>query len=204
MTYALIVCGMQYDHLPGGVLATPNSDQILAPIVQLTRDAAVTIAEREWHPENHYTFSDNPRFEDHSWPPHCVQGTKGARLHSSLRRHADYVVSIGMNRNEEAYSTFAGKTLRPVLFTEEILGKFGVTTVVVTGIRYSVEVKHTALDANSLGFLTIVPRDTTVVGEDPRQGETMEALSRAGVLEPDHSRDIFNLIDDRNKHLRSS
>lgn len=192
MSYVVIACGMQYDHLPGGVLPTPGADQLLAPILEVSNapDCVGMIAVREWHPENHYTFSDEPKFEDHSWPPHCVQGTKGAKVHRSISRYADHVVSIGMNRNEEAYSGFAGKTLRPVYALEELLAMANVETVVVAGVRYSVEVKHTALDANALGYRTIVPLTTTVTEGDPRADQTSSTLDRAGVLLPTTHRDI--------------
>jgi nicotinamidase/pyrazinamidase len=205
MSYALIVTGMQYDHLPGGPLQTPNADQILAPISQLIHDAEIVVAVREWHPENHYTFSEDPRHEDHSWPPHCVQGTKGARIHSSIRRHSNYVVSMGMNRNEEAYSAFAGKTLRPVYYLEEILAVHEVNVVVVAGIRYSVEVKHTALDANALGYRTVVPLDTTIHEGDPNSADTREKFTRAGVILVPSYRYVKEYIDnDSHEHMRSS
>lgn len=192
MSYAVFVCCLQYDHLPGGPLETPGADQLLAPILALINheDCAAAIAVREWHPENHYSFSDNPQFTDHSWPPHCVQGTKGARMHRSISRYADYMVSIGMNRNEEAYSAFAGKTLRPVHYPEEILALHNVDTVVVTGIRYSVEVKHTALDAAALGYRTIVPLDTTVAEGDPNRGDTIGELARVDIWQPSSYREI--------------
>ena len=190
MTYALLIVDVQYDFLPGGALGLPNGDSILLPIRNMAHNALraggrnLIIASRDWHPENHFSFSDDPRYLDQSWPPHCVQGTKGARIHPSVRKYADYVISKGMNRNEEAYSVFQGKTLRPVRHLEEILDESGVDTVVVCGLALDVCVRYTALDANALGYKTIVPLDSTVGLNDDSIQETLDAFLRAGVHTP--------------------
>jgi nicotinamidase/pyrazinamidase len=182
MSYALIIVGMQYDHLPGGVLPVAESGDILIEIrEQIVRakqlevenqEVNPIIAVREWHPDNHFTF-ELPYDGHEAYPPHCVEGTKGGRLHTSVSKYADYVVSMGMNRNEEAYSAFQGKTLRPVHSLEEILQIERVDTVVVCGIRFAVEVKHTALDANAIGYRTVIPPLATdfdyAVSEDLRK-----------------------------------
>jgi nicotinamidase/pyrazinamidase len=167
MSHALIILGMQYDHLPGGTLPV-EGDVLLEVREQILRtkrleaeneETNLIVAVREWHPENHFTF-EIPYDGHEPYPPHCVEGTKGARLHTSVSKYADYVISMGMNRNEEAYSAFQGKTLRPVFTLEEILKADAVDTVVVCGIRFSVEVKHTALDANAIGYKTIIAAAT--------------------------------------------
>lgn len=159
---ALIVMGMQYDHLAGGALPVPGAEDLLIPIRQQMHNVDSVILCREWHPENHYTFADNPRYMDGSWPAHCVQGTKGARIHPSLRKYANCVISMGMQRNEESYSAFSGKTLRPVMLLEEILQDIDADQVQVAGVRLGVEVLYTALDASALGYDTTVLSDCTV------------------------------------------
>lgn len=186
MSYCLIAVDVQRDFLPGGALAAPNGDQVLIPLANLARGADLVIASRDWHPENHFSFSDDPRYEDGSWPPHAVQKTRGAQIHPSIRKYADYVISKGTNRNEEAYSAFAGKTLRPVRLLEEILSVAAPETVVVGGLVLDFCVCYTALDASAAGYKTIVPMDSTVALTAEGAIHALAAFKRAGVEVVDH------------------
>lgn len=183
--YALLAVDVQYDFLPGGALGVLDGDQVLHPLALLARGADLIVTSRDWHPDNHFSFSDDPTYEDGSWPPHCIQKTRGARIHPSINKWANFVISKGMNRNPpDAYSAFAGKTLRPVSSLEEILQRSPITTVVVGGLALDYCVKFTALDANALGYQTVVPLDATRPVGDP--GPTFETLERAGVNVVEH------------------
>lgn len=183
--YALIAVDVQYDFLPGGTLAVPDGDTIIHNLAMLARSASLVIASRDWHPENHFSFSDEPKFEDGSWPPHCIMKTKGAKIYPTINRLANFVISKGMNRNPpDDYSAFAGKTLRPVATLEEILQRSPVQTIVVGGLALDYCVKYTALDANALGYRTVVPLSATRAVGDPVP--TLTTLARAGVEVVDH------------------
>jgi nicotinamidase/pyrazinamidase len=187
MTYALIAVDVQRDFLPGGVLGVPDSDRILIPLVQLTRNASLVVASRDWHPDNHFSFSDEPRYEDGSWPPHCVQKTRGAKIHPSINRYADFIISKGMKYDgPDDYSVFAGKTLRPVETLEEILQRTPIDTVVVGGLAFDYCVRYTALDACALGYHTVVPLDATAALSSEGADDTFIAFKRAGVEVQDH------------------
>lgn len=187
MNYALIIVDEQYDFLPGGALAVPDGDQVLRPTAQLAQGATVVVTSRDWHPENHFSFSDDPQYVDGSWPPHCIQGTKGAKIHSSVRKYANFTISKGMNRNPpDAYSAFAGKTLRPVETLEEILQRSPVDTNVIVGLALDYCVGHTAFDSNALGYRTIVPLDATRGVSPDTSQEMIAKLRHAGVEVVDH------------------
>ncbi|MEM2092641.1 MAG: isochorismatase family protein, partial [Candidatus Bathyarchaeia archaeon] len=82
---ALIIVDVQIDFCPGGALPVPEGDKIIPVLNEYIRrfDAAgaLIVATRVWHPPNHISFRDYGGL----WPPHCVQGTKGAEFHPELR-----------------------------------------------------------------------------------------------------------------------
>ena len=68
---ALIVVDVQNDFLPGGALAVPDGDAVIAVLNQWI--AAFETAglpvffTRDWHPADHCSF----RARGGPWPPHC-------------------------------------------------------------------------------------------------------------------------------------
>lgn len=175
---ALLIVDVQKDFLPGGSLAVPNGDEIIEPLKQAAEDADLVICSRDWHPANHVSFKE--------WPPHCVQGTPGAKIIASLKRLAKYTISKGDDPEVDAYSAFAGHTLRPERLLRDILDQEGVGKVIVGGLALDVCVKWTALDANFLAFETLVPLDLSRALTKEGQDETVTTLERAGVHVWDH------------------
>lgn len=77
---ALMVIDMQHDFLPGGAFAVAEGDATVPHIVKLI-DAFVAknggvYATRDYHPVDHCSFMPHGG----PFPPHCVQGTRGAEL----------------------------------------------------------------------------------------------------------------------------
>lgn len=161
MPTALIACNPQYDYLPGGVIDAPNSLRVVNNLAQIAAQCDLVVATRYYHPENHFTFVDDPQFKDGSWPPYGVQGTKGSKIFRPLNKLIDYTISMGVNRNPpEDYSAFVGKTLRPVLSLGDILEGHPVDKIIVGGFLWEYNVKWTAYDANAIGLWTVVvPQD---------------------------------------------
>lgn len=185
--YALIMVDCQYDFLPGGPLAVPDGDKVLHPLVLLARGATLCVASRDWHPDNHFSFSDEPTYSDGSWPPHCIQKTRGAKIHPSINKYANFVISKGMNRNPpDDYSAFTGKTLRPVESLEVILSRSPITTVIVGGLALDYCVLYTALDANALGYRTVVPLDATRPVDPFSGAQAIEMLKSRNIEVIDH------------------
>jgi nicotinamidase/pyrazinamidase len=175
---ALIAVDVQNDFLPGGALPAADGNRIIHPITLVARDSDLVIASRDWHPPDHISFE--------TFGPHCVQKTPGARIHSRIRRLANFTVSKGMDPDQDAFSAFQGRTLRPSRTLESILRRHGINQVIVTGLVLDICVRHTALDANALGFDTIVPLDCTAALSEEDGQKTLDDFRRAGVRPVEH------------------
>ena len=104
---ALLIVDVQNDFCPGGALAVPQGDSIVAAINKYIRIFAKRklpiFASRDWHPVRTRHFRDFGG----EWPAHCVQNTKGAQFHPKLRLPKDAVLLYkGMSPEEDSYSVF--------------------------------------------------------------------------------------------------
>ncbi len=180
---ALLVVDVQNDFCPGGALAVPDGDAIL-PRVNRTIELFVhrglrVLATRDWHPRVTKHF----KAYGGAWPPHCVQGTKGARFHRDLRLPKDAVIlSKGMDPEQDSYSGFqalndGGRDL------ESVVHDLGIDELFVCGLATDYCVRATALDALRRGIRVRV-LDDAIKGVDLKPGDSEAALkemSEAGV-----------------------
>jgi nicotinamidase/pyrazinamidase len=165
---ALLIIDFQNDFCPGGALAVPNGDEIAPRVSELldSGDFDLVAATRDWHPPDHYSFKE----QGGPWPPHCVQGTPGAELHSSLdRSKIDVVVDAGFRPELEGYSGFEETNL------EDELRERAIDGVTVVGLATDYCVRATALDARNAGFEVEVDR-AGIRGIDVRPGDSERAL----------------------------
>ena len=171
---ALIIVDVQNDFCPGGALAVDDGDRIIPMINELARDTPFVVATRDWHPAAHSSFVERGG----RWPVHCVQGTEGADLRSTLDARAiDVVIDKGQEVDEPGYSGFEHTDL------ERILRDQGVERVDIVGLALDYCVKATALDAKQAGFDVTVHRAATGAvnvkpGDDDR---AVAELREAGV-----------------------
>ena len=56
---ALLLVDIQNDFLPGGALAVPAGDEVIAVANRLMPEYELVVATQDWHPENHISFFDN-------------------------------------------------------------------------------------------------------------------------------------------------
>ncbi len=56
-TDVLIVVDVQNDFCPGGRLAVPRGDEIVAPINRLAASFAHVVLTQDWHPAGHHSFA---------------------------------------------------------------------------------------------------------------------------------------------------
>jgi len=168
----------QRDFLPGGALAVPDGDQVIEPLQAAAEEADLVIASRDWHPKDHASFDVNGG----PWPVHCVQETKGAQIHPKIRKLAKHIISKGMDPKREAYSAFAGETLRPKAYLEDILKENHIRRVLVGGLALDVCVGYTALDASALGYHTIVLIDASRAVDPAEEAKMLNIFKPAGVL----------------------
>lgn len=143
---ALVVVDVQNDFCPGGALAVPDGDTVVPVLnryIQLFRKAGGQIVyTRDWHPRDHSSF----KAQGGPWPPHCVQGTDGAKFHANLIPPVEAEVVSKADKNDEAYSFFQGTNIA------EKLRQQGIKTLLVGGLATDYCVKETVLDGLRFGF----------------------------------------------------
>jgi len=108
------------------------------------------------------------------WPDHCVQNTPGAQFHEDLNlqffkdnNKKLYIIKKGNKEKFESYGVFFNchtvneKNNSPVLVNEhtglhQLLKKFGVSEVFVTGLATDYCIRETAIQSANLGYTTYV------------------------------------------------
>ena len=172
MSHALVVIDVQNDFCPGGTLAVPGGDEIVAGINGLIAEFGTVILTQDWHPANHSSFASN-----HAgaapfgtvelaygtqvlWPDHCVQGTTGAAFHADLNCDAaQAIVRKGFNPAVDSYSAFFENDRTTPTGLEGYLRARGISEVTFVGLATDFCVAYSALDAARLGFRANVRLD---------------------------------------------
>lgn len=145
---ALIIVDVQRDFLPGGALAVPDGDEVIAPLVEAADRADLVIATRDWHPEDHESFTKHGG----EWPVHCVRFTDGAALDDRIEGVAHAVVNKGEARHDDGYSAFSGTWSSQSSTLDTFLRDCGVGKVLIGGLATDFCVRATAEDARRLGY----------------------------------------------------
>ncbi len=182
----LIIVDVQNDFMPGGALAVPRGDEVIAAINRLARRFENVVLTQDWHPAGHASFAsshaDRRPFEtvelDYGtqvlWPDHCVQGTYGAALHAELNvPHAQMIVRKGYRKGVDSYSAFLEADRRTSTGLEGYLRGRGIERCYIVGLATDFCVAWTALDARRLGF------EATVIEDACRGIDTGGSLDRA-------------------------
>lgn len=149
---ALLVVDVQRDFLPGGALAVPDGDAVVAPLsVWIRRFVAAgrpVFATRDWHPADHCSFAP----QGGPWPPHCIAASPGAELAPGLELPvaAAGLVSKATQRAADAYSGFEGTDL------DARLRASGVRRLFVGGLATDYCVLNTVQDALRLGYRVVL------------------------------------------------
>ncbi|MDO8990542.1 MAG: isochorismatase family protein [Sideroxyarcus sp.] len=177
---ALLVVDVQNDFLPGGSLAVPHGDEVVAPLNRcLALFAGLQLpvyASRDWHPADHCSF----RAQGGPWPPHCIAGTPGADFAAALQLPATAcIVSKADSPGKDAYSAFDGTDLQRRLQTD------GVRRLYVGGLATDYCVLSTVKDALQLGYRVVLLGDAIrAVEVVPGDGERAVAEMRGLGAQP--------------------
>ena len=127
----------------------------------------LVVATQDFHPVDHLSFASQYPGKRPSemieldgklrmlWPNHCVQETIGAELDPALdMSRVARVFTKGTDRAVDSYSGFFDNDRRHATGLGDYLKEKGVTAVSILGLTTDYSVKHTAMDAVSLGFKT--------------------------------------------------
>lgn len=186
---ALILVDLQYDFMPGGALAVPDGDSVVAVANRLMPHFDIVVASQDWHPANHGSFASQHAgkkpgdvieldgLEQILWPDHCVQNSEGANLHRDLNGSGiDRIFQKGTDPRIDSYSTFFDNAHRKDTGLGDYLKQRGATELFLMGLATDYCVKFSALDARKLGFETKVIEDGCR-GIDLRAGDVARAFA---------------------------
>ena len=168
----LIVTDVQNDFCPGGALAVPRGDEVIAPIHRVVPRFEHIVLIQDWHPANHSSFAavhpGKEPFESIElaygaqtlWPTHCVQGSKGAEFHPALQLpQAELILRKGFRPHVDSYSAFFENDRATPTGMAGYLHERELRRVFLAGLAYDYCVGYSALDARRLGLAAFVLRD---------------------------------------------
>lgn len=186
-TDLLLVVDVQNDFLPGGALAVPDGDAVVAPIRAFAASFDHIVLTQDWHPAGHMSFaSRHPGRRPFEvidlpdgrrqvlWPDHCVQGTRGAAFSAALDLpKAELIIRKGYDPAIDSYSAFVEADRRTRTGLAGYLKERGFARIFVAGLATDFCVAWSAIDAAAAGF------ETVVVGDLCRAIDTDGSLDRA-------------------------
>ena len=195
MMAALIVVDVQNDFLPGGALAVPHGDEVVAPVNRLMPLFPTVVLTADWHPADHASFASRhsgkapydtvtmPYGTQVLWPDHCVAGTVGADFAAGLdtvRAHA--IIRKGTDKDCDSYSGFLAADRKTPTGLAGYLKSRGVTMVFVCGLATDFCVAWTAEDAAAAGFKTyLIENASRAIDANGSLAAAMAGLKAAGV-----------------------
>lgn len=192
----LLLIDLQNDFTPGGSLAVPQGDDVIAVANRLMPAYNLVVATQDWHPADHGSFAANHNgkapgdtitlggLNQVLWPAHCVQNTPGAAFHPQLNQAGiHHVIQKGIDPAIDSYSGFFDNGHRQATGLAELLQARGATAVDVMGLALDYCVRFTALDAVKLGLTTtLLTEGCRAVNLEPGDGDrAVEAMKAAGV-----------------------
>ncbi|MDF1758590.1 MAG: bifunctional nicotinamidase/pyrazinamidase [Legionellaceae bacterium] len=191
---ALLIIDAQNDFMPGGTLPVPYGDKIIEPINKLQYEFELIVATQDWHPINHESFASNHintnpfdkkiinGFEQTVWPNHCVQGTKGAMLHSKL--NTNLIAAIfrkGMNPKLDSYSSFYDNNHMQSTGLKSYLKERNIKEIFFCGLCADICVYYSILDAVDAGFSCNLLEEATRPLDKDNMSAIKQHLLKIGV-----------------------
>ncbi len=194
---AVLLIDIQNDFLPGGALAVPAGDEVIAVANRLMPEYELVVATQDWHPANHVSFASQHAgrsigeikqlhgLDQILWPEHCVQGSPGAELAAELDHNTiHHIVKKGTHPTVDSYSAFFDNARRKSTGLAEILRTKGVDEIHVLGLATDYCVRATVLDGLDLGFRVVLLTEGTR-GVELQTGDcerAIEEMHEAGAL----------------------
>jgi nicotinamidase/pyrazinamidase len=143
--------------VPGGLAIVPAINRLLE------LNWARIDASQDWHPPDHCSFFGQ---RDNLYPPHCVQGTRGAEFLPGLHSERFHTIwRKGFFRDRDAYAITAQ---HPAFIA--LLRSTNIESVVVCGLAKNICVFYTARDLRKAGFQVIIADDASAGIDVPAAG----------------------------------
>jgi nicotinamidase/pyrazinamidase len=199
MKTGVIVTDIQGDFtgLKHGSLAVKGTDQrfidkVLAATKMLKEKGVAIFATQDWHPSNHIsfftTYPGKKAFEVISrngkeqvlWPPHCVQGSEGAKILLDEKLF-DAIVHKGTEVEFESYSGFRDDGGNQTTL-HHILQAGGIERVILYGIATDYCVRASSLDAVALGYRVVMIKDLSRGVVPETTNHALEEMKQRGVI----------------------
>jgi len=188
MNRALLIVDLQQDFCPGGALAVPEGDKIVAPINRIAPGFKTVVATRDWHPAAHISFaSAHPGKEIQEsltiegveqvlWPDHCVQGSAGAAFHPDFNpAPLNLILHKGSSPKLDSYSAFFENDHRTPTGLDGYLKGLEIEELFVCGLATDYCVYYSVIDALALGYRVNLLTDC-IRGVDFPEGNVAERL----------------------------
>ena len=168
---ALLIVDLQNDFLPGGPLAAPEGNRIISIVNHLIDCSPLTIASKDWHPEQTIHFD--------RWPVHCVAKTSGSDFPKALHSQSiGCIIQKGTSNSDDGYSAFEATSIE----LNDYLKDKNITDLYICGLTTEYCVKQTVLDALNHKYNTFVIQDA-VAGVKAHPGDEQKAwedMQKAG------------------------
>jgi nicotinamidase/pyrazinamidase len=190
----LVAVDIQNDFCPGGALAVPRGDEVVAATNRLIERFGHVVLTQDWHPPGHSSFASShpgakpydvvqmPYGRQTLWPDHCVQGSPGAAFRPDLAASkAELIVRKGYHRAIDSYSAFFENDRRTPTGLGGYLRERGFGRVFLAGLAFDFCVRWSAEDARRLGFEVVVLEDACrALDLDGSSAATFEVLRACG------------------------
>jgi nicotinamidase/pyrazinamidase len=191
---ALLIVDVQNDFCPGGALAVPDGDQVVPVVNRLAEAPVAVILTQDWHPPDHLSFASEhagrepfetvqmPYGAQTLWPPHCVQGTRGAEFHPDLdRQRGELVIRKGFHREIDSYSAFRENDGVTPTGLAGYLRERGIEDVAIAGLATDFCVLWSVEDARRNGFgVTVIEDACRGIDLDGSVAAAWERIRAAG------------------------
>ena len=171
----LVIVDAQIDFMPGGALEVKQGDKIVPVINNILPQFELVVATQDWHPKDHKSFAVNHPgkkefevidlngLEQKLWPPHCVQGTKGADFHPELNvKPIEAIFRKGMDPEIDSYSGFYDNGHKKITGLSGYLRERGAVELYFCGLAADICVYYSLLDALEEGFNATLIEDAAV------------------------------------------
>ena len=192
---ALVIIDVQNDFCPGGALAVPEGDAVVAVVNRLQQRFAHRILTQDWHPPGHLSFaSSHPGKapfdlvaldygEQVLWPDHCVQGSRGAEFHAELDVNAgELIIRKGFRPGIDSYSAFFENDRTTPTGLTGYLRTRGFSALFMAGLATDFCVGYSALDARREGFDVCLIEDACRgIAREGSLGAARQQMKQAGV-----------------------